>query len=43
MTHHWKSLDLEITGFEYLLDPTYPGEIMQSQTLNIKHVETLKI
>ena len=43
MIHHWKSLDLEITDGEYQYDPTYTGEIIPSQTLNLKHVEIIKV
>ena len=34
MTHQSKSLDLEITDFEYHSDPPHTGEIMPSQTSN---------
>ena len=30
MIHHWKGLDLEITDFENLHDPTPSGEIVPS-------------
>ena len=43
MIHHWKGLDLEITDSLYHYDPTYTGEIMPSQTLNLKHVEIIKV
>ena len=43
MMHHWKRLDLEITHSEYHHDPTHTGEIMPSQTLNLKHVEIIKV
>ena len=43
MIHHWKALDLEITDGEYQFDPTYTGEITPSQTLNLKHVESIKV
>ena len=43
MIHHWKSLDLEITDFEYHYDPVPSGENIPSQTLNLKHVEILII
>ena len=42
MIHHWKCFDLEMTDFEYHHDPTYTGEIIPSQTLNLKHVENIK-
>ena len=41
MIHHSKGLDLEITDFEYQLDPTYTGETKLPQTL--KHVEIIKV
>ena len=31
MIHHWKGLDLEITGFNYHHDPTQSGETTPSQ------------
>ena len=34
MIHCWKTLDLEITDFEYQHDPTNTGEVMPSQTSN---------
>ena len=40
--HHWKDLDLELTHFNYDYDPTYTGEVIPSQTLNLKHVEIIK-
>ena len=43
MIHHSKGLDLEITDFEYHDDLTPSGEIMLSQTLNLKHVENIKV
>ena len=43
MKHQWKGLDMEITGFEYHHDPTPSGEIIPSQTLNLKHVEIIKV
>ena len=43
MIHHWKSLVLEIRDAEYHYDPTYTGEIMPSHTLNLKHVEIIKV
>ena len=39
----WKNLDLEITDSEYHHDLTYTGEIIPSQTLNLKHVEIIKV
>ena len=35
MIHHWNGFALEITDSEYHHDPTYTGEIMQSQTSNL--------
>ena len=35
MIHHSKGLDLEITDFEYQLDPTYTGETKPSQTVKL--------
>ena len=32
MTNHWKSLDLEITDFNFDHDPTQSGETIPSQT-----------
>ena len=43
MIHHWKGLDLEITDLEYHHDPTPLGEIIPSETLNLKHVEIIKV
>ena len=44
MIHHWKGLDLEITDSEYLHYPTFSHEeTTPSQTLNLKHVEVIKI
>ena len=43
MIHHWKVLDLEITDFEYHHDRTLSGEIIPSQTSNLKHVEIIKV
>ena len=34
MVHHWKNLDLEITDFNYLHDPTHSGETIPSQISN---------
>ena len=42
MIHHSKGLDLEIIDGEYQFDRTYTGEIIPSQTLNLKHVEIIK-
>ena len=41
--HHWKALDLDITDFIYYHDPTPSGEIISSQTSNLKHVEFIKV
>ena len=43
MIHHWKGLDFENTDFEYHRDQTYTGEIIPSQTVNLKHVEIIKV
>ena len=43
MIHHWKGLDLEITDVYYHYDPTSSCEVMPSQTLNLKHVEIIKV
>ena len=42
MIHHWKALDLEITDVNYHHDPTTSGEIISSQTSNLKIVEIIK-
>ena len=43
MIHHWKGLNLEITAGEYQFDWTISAETKQSQTLNVKHVEIMKV
>ena len=43
MIHHWKGLDLKITGSENHHDPQPLGENILSQTLNLKHVEIIKV
>ena len=43
MIHQWKALDLETTDDEYQFDRTYTGKITQSQTLDPKHVEIIKV
>ena len=43
MIYHWKALDLEITDAEYQFDRTNTGEVTPSQTLNLKHVENIKV
>ena len=43
MIYHWKGFDLEITDLEYRYDPTPSGEIIPSQTLNLKLVEIIKV
>ena len=43
MIHHWKALDLEITDGEYQIDRTCIGKIVRSETLNLKHVEIIKV
>ena len=43
MIDHWKALDLEITDGEDQFDRTYTGKTIQSQTLNLEHVEIIKI
>ena len=42
MLHHWKALDLEITDFDYHLDPTPSGETIPSKTSNLKQDEIKK-
>ena len=42
MIYHWKALDLEITEFKYHHDPTSSGELISSQTSNLKDVEFIK-
>ena len=41
MVHQSKALDLEFTDCNYQ-NPTYTGEIIPSQTSNLKHVEFKK-
>ena len=41
MIHHSKSLDLELTDFEYYHYLTYTVETKPSQT--VKHVEVIKV
>ena len=43
MVHHWKSLDLEITDFNYRHDPTQSGETIPSQISNLTHVEIMNV
>ena len=43
MIHHSKCLDLEIKDVEYQFDRTYTGKTIPSQTLNLKHVEIIKL
>ena len=43
MIYRLKGLDLEITVFKYYYDLTYTGEIILSQTSNLKHVEIIKV
>ena len=43
MIHHWKCLDLDITDVEYHHDPIASSEIIPSQTLNLEHVEIIKV
>ena len=43
MIHYWKSLDFEITDCEYHHDPTYTVQILPSQTLNLEHLEIIKV
>ena len=43
MVHHWNCLDLEITIFENHRDRTLSGEIIPSQTSNVKPVEIIKV
>ena len=39
MINHWKSLDLEITVFNYQQDPTQSGETIPYQISSLKQVE----
>ena len=41
--HHWKAYDFEIIDFEYLFDWTYTGKITSYETLDLKHVEIIKL
>ena len=41
--HHWKALDKEITDGEYQFDRTYTSDITPSQTLDLEHIEIIKI
>ena len=43
MIHHCKALDLEITDFKYHHASTPSGEIISSQTSNLKDVEFIKV
>ena len=43
MIFRWKALDLEITDDEYQFDQTHSREIMPSQTLDLKHVDIVKL
>ena len=43
MIHNWKALALEITDFNYHHAPTTSGEIISSQTSNLKDVEFIKV
>ena len=43
MVHHWKSLDFEITGFNYHLDQTPSVENKPSQHQTLKHVEFINV
>ena len=43
MIHHWKALDKEITDGENQFNRTYTGKITPSQTLDLKHVEIMKV
>ena len=40
---NWKTLDLEIAVFEYHHDPTNSCELIPSRTLNLKHLEIIKV
>ena len=42
MIHHWKTIDLEITDFEYHHDLTSPCEIIPSKPQTLKYVEITK-
>ena len=41
--YHWKALDKEIEDGEYQFDWTYSWEIILFQTLNVNHVEIMKV
>ena len=43
MIRHWKGLDMEITDAEYHHDRTLSGDFVPFQTLNLKHVEIMKL
>ena len=43
MLHHWKAIDFEIIDSEYQDDPTSSCEIIPSRTLNLKHLEIIKV
>ena len=43
MIHHSKGLDMEIVDFEYRCDVTFLGEIIPSETSNLKDVEIIKV
>ena len=43
MIHHWKTLDKDITDCEYQFDRTFSPETTPSQTLDLKHVEIIKV
>ena len=43
LIHHWKALDFEITDFNYHHAPLPSGEIISSQTSNLKDVEFIKV
>ena len=43
MIHHWKAIDLEIKNSDYQDDPTSSCEIIPSRTLNLKHLEIIKV
>ena len=43
MVHHWKTLDKDITDYEYQFDRTFSRETTPSQTLDLKHAEIIKV
>ena len=43
MIHRSKGLNLEITDFNFYHDLTLSGEIIPSETSNLKHVEIITV